>query len=47
MDLCECVIEYHRDDGEGEDFQEVTQFSYTRRYISLSVESDRDWGVLR
>ena len=39
MDLCACVNEYHRDDGEGEDLEEVARLSYTRRYISLTEES--------
>ncbi len=37
--LCVCVREYHRDDGEGEDLEEIPRLSYTRRYISLVVDS--------
>jgi hypothetical protein len=35
MDLCECVSEYHRDDGEGEGLEEQVRLSYASRYSSL------------
>ncbi len=41
--FCACVSEYHRD-GEGVDWLELSRLSYTRRYISLVVESVRGWG---
>ena len=43
MDLCACVSEYHRD-VEGEVFQELSQVSYTRKYISLTTHSTRVLG---
>ena len=42
--MCACVSEYHKDDGEGVDLVELARMSYTRRYISLAVESARVWG---
>ena len=47
MDLCACVSEEDRDDGEGAGLEEVARFSYTRRYISLVGDSVRDWEILR
>ena len=50
MDLCPCVIKYHRDDGEGSTLQELDRLSYTRRYIILVVESDSqvpNWVVYK
>ena len=48
--LCACVSEYHRD-GEGAGLQELSLPSYTRKYISLTVESAvlsaRGWGMFR
>jgi hypothetical protein len=44
--LCESVNEYHRDTGEGVGLEDLARRSYTRRYISLTVESTRDWGML-
>ena len=44
---CACVSEYHRNDGEGAELQELVRLSYTRRYISLARESARVWGLLR
>ena len=46
MDLCVCESEYHRDDGEGADLEELDRLSYTRRCISLVADSVRDWGML-
>jgi hypothetical protein len=45
--LCTCVSEYHRDDGEGVVLEELTRLSYTRRFISLSVDSQRMGDVPR
>jgi hypothetical protein len=42
-----CVSIICRDDGEGPDLQELPRMSYTRRYMSLEVESARGWGMLR
>ncbi len=38
MDLCACVSEYHRDDGEGSGLEELDRLSYTLRYISLVAD---------
>jgi hypothetical protein len=35
-----------RDNGEGVGLEELDRMSYTRRYISLTVESVRDWEML-
>ena len=39
-----CVSEEYGN-GEGEDFQELSGLSDVRRYISLTVDSVRDWGL--
>ena len=44
--LCVCVSEYHRDDGEGVVLEGLARLSYTRRYISLTVDSSRGLGML-
>jgi hypothetical protein len=44
--LCASLSEYHKDDGEGDVLKELCRLSYTRRYISLTVESDRDWEMM-
>ncbi len=43
--VCMCD-QVHRDDGKGVDLEVLPRLSYTRRYISLAVESVRDWGIL-
>ena len=44
--FCPCVNEYHRNDGEGVGLEDLVRLSYTGRYISLTVELARDWGML-
>jgi hypothetical protein len=47
--MCGSVSEYPkglRVLEEGSDFQDLARLSYTRRYISLVVESTRNWGML-
>jgi hypothetical protein len=45
MDLCTYVSEEHRD-GEGAGgLEELSRLPYTRKYISLAVDSDRSWGL--
>jgi len=39
--LCTSVSEFYRDYGEGTVLQEVVWLSYSRKCISLVVESDR------
>ena len=44
--LCTSVSE-EGGDGEGADSEASSLLSYTLRYISLTVESSRGWGMLR